>query len=217
MLGWLLHHLRSFQRTVRSAPAAPPDLCLAVAAVAQRLRVRPPPVHALEGIGSPAIWCLGRPRLLWPASGADRGTPPRPASLIAHELAYLARHDHWVSRLEVLAIVLCWWNPLFWIIRRQVHVYAELSCDAWATWAYPAERRSFETALIGVQERTASATVALHGLCAFTTELRNFERRLNMIIHHRMSKGVSRGAAAWRSSPRCSCFPASPTRRATRR
>jgi beta-lactamase regulating signal transducer with metallopeptidase domain len=59
-----------------------------------------------------------------------------------------------VSWLEIPAAALAWWNPLFWWIRGRIRHYAELSCDAWAVWAYPADRRLFAEALIDMQART---------------------------------------------------------------
>ena len=91
---------------------------------------------------------------------------------------------------------LLWWNPLFWVIRAQVHYYAELSCDAWALWAYPTDRRAYAEALIDAQEKTVVAPVALHGLCATDTEFKDFERRLSMIMKKQVSRGVSKGTAA---------------------
>jgi tetratricopeptide (TPR) repeat protein len=95
----------------------------------------------------------------------------------------------------VLAIGLCWWNPLFWVIRREIRYYAELSCDAWALWAYPTGRRVFAEALIESQERTQAAPMAIEGLCATNTDFKNFERRLTMIMSRNVSRQVSKGAA----------------------
>jgi len=194
-LRWQRRILR-FHRSVRTAPPAPLALRRAVARVARRLGVRAPEVKLIAGVGCPSVWCFGRPRLLWPrgrAAHLDSGCEP---SLIAHELAHLVRRDHWVSRFEVLATGLLWWNPLFWVIRAQVHYYAELSCDAWALWAYPGDRRAYAEALIEAQEKTAVAPVALHGLCATDTEFKDFERRLSMIMKKQVSRGVTKGTAA---------------------
>ena len=94
---------------------------------------------------------------------------------------------------------MCWWHPLYWVIRRQVHDHAELACDAWAVWAYPDDRRVFADALIDAQVRVAASPLAFQGhqgLCATNAEYRNFERRLNMIMKTEISRTVSRGAAA---------------------
>ena len=53
-----------------------------------------------------------------------------PAGRLAHERSPAAR-DPWVRRLEMVAAVLHWWNPLFWVAA-QMRADAELACDAWA-------------------------------------------------------------------------------------
>ncbi len=196
MAGRMQYRILAFHRNVQSAPPAPRSLRSAVRRVAHRLGIRAPEVKLISGVGCPSVWCFGRPRLLWPREREehlDSGCEP---SLIAHELAHLVRRDHWVSRFEVLAMGLLWWNPLFWVIRAQVHYYAELSCDAWALWAYPTDRRAYAEALIDAQEKTVVAPVALHGLCATDTEFKDFERRLSMIMKKQVSRGVSKGTAA---------------------
>ena len=186
----------SFHRRVRRASPAERPLRRSVAAVARRLGVRPPEVRLIQGVGAPSVWCYGRPRLLWPAAEKGVRTSSCNLSLIAHEMAHLARKDHWVSRFEALAMGLVWWNPLFWIIRAQIHYYSELSCDAWALWAFPDDRRAYAEALIDAQQKVAAAPVVLQGLGATDQEFRQFERRLSMIMQTKVSRGVSKGAAA---------------------
>lgn len=196
LVGYSLRRILSFHRRVRRSPEGPDSLHEQVQQVAMRMGVPAPPIRLIDGIGSPAIWCFGPPELLWPSHNGEPVHRTGEPALVAHELAHIARKDHWVSRLEVLAIGLCWWNPLFWVIRYQIRYYAELSCDAWALWAYPTRRRVFAEALIDAQERTFDAPVALQGLCATNSEFKNFERRLNMIMSKNVSRQVSKGAAA---------------------
>ncbi|MDF1798115.1 MAG: M56 family metallopeptidase [Planctomycetota bacterium] len=195
--AWAQSRVHGFHRMVKRSPAGPLELDLAVADVAGRLDVRAPRTRVLQGVGSPAVWCLGRPQLLWPAGqlGAvvsDLGT----RSLIAHELAHIARKDHWVARFDVLAVAALWWNPLFWLIRRELHTHAEMACDALALSTYPGDRRRFAEALIEAHGRTTSAQLAMQGLCATTPDSKDFERRLTMIMKNKVSPGMSKGVAA---------------------
>lgn len=193
---WMLvreaRRVARFARHVRGARVAGPELLRSVRAVARELDVSVPPVRLIDGVGTPSVWCLGRPLLLWPRDRAERPE----SALIAHELAHLARRDHWVARFELLCRVLFFWHPLFWFVRGRIHDYAELSCDAWALWAYPAERRAFAGALIDVQQDVARAPIPLQGLCATNSEFRNFERRLCMIMKTRVTRKVPKSVAA---------------------
>lgn len=191
-----VRRIAPFHRLVRSSAHVPVGLVCEVDAVARQLGVRRPRIRAVRGIGSPSIWCLGRPTLLWPAETAVEPPTRARAALIAHELAHLARKDHWVSWLEIPVAALAWWNPLFWWIRGRVRHFAELACDAWAVWAYPADRRAFAEALIDLQARSRTAAVALQGLGATDSEFKDFERRLDMIMQKRVFPGVPKAAAA---------------------
>ena len=57
--------------------------------------------------------------------------------ILAHELAHLRRRDHWVRAVELIVSTIYWWNPLVWVIRRQIHQAEDLCCDAWVRWAFP--------------------------------------------------------------------------------
>jgi len=183
-----------FHQRVLASPRASlvhPELDTKIRRVAARLGVPVPDVRLVTGIGSPAVWCLGRARLLWPASLAGQAARIEP-SVIAHELAHIARRDTWTARLEPLATILLFWHPLFWLIRSQVHRFAELSCDAWALWAYPADRRAYAEALLGAQEQNRLAPVPVRGLCATHPDVKDLERRLTLIMRDQVSRGASR-------------------------
>jgi len=137
-----------FGRFARHAKKAPDELVGEVAVVANRLGLRTPAVKVLAGLASPVMWCVGRPVLLWPADLDKQVTGDGRRAVIAHELAHLRRRDHWVRRLEMLAAVAHWWNPIFWLARRRLRADAELACDQWA--AAQADRRAYAEALLAV-------------------------------------------------------------------
>ncbi len=137
-----------FGRFARHAKKAPDELVAEVAVVANRLGLRPPAVKKLAGLASPVMWCVGRPMLLWPADLDKQVTGDGRRAVIAHELAHLRRRDHWVRRLEMLAAVAHWWNPIFWLARRRLRADAEWACDEWA--AAQADRRAYAEALLAV-------------------------------------------------------------------
>ncbi len=137
-----------FGRFARHAKKAPDELVAEVAVVANRLGLRTPAVKKLAGLASPVMWCVGRPVLLWPADLDKQVTGDGRRAVIAHELAHLRRRDHWVRRLEMLAAVAHWWNPIFWLARRRLRADAEWACDEWA--AAQADRRAYAEALLAV-------------------------------------------------------------------
>src|SRR5262249_3092294 len=110
-----------FRRLLAHRMPAPRWLRLQVEELAHRLGVRPPNVLVLPGIGSPMLWSVGRPTLLWPKALLEQLPPGSRRAVLVHELAHLRRRDHWVGWLELVAACVWWWNPLFWHVRRQLH------------------------------------------------------------------------------------------------
>ncbi|MBO0699455.1 MAG: hypothetical protein J2P46_13755, partial [Zavarzinella sp.] len=192
VVGW-----RQFRETVRfsrftsRALPAGDSLMAEVAVVANRLGVRVPAVRVLTGLTSPVMWCLWRPVLLWPAGLECRLKGEGRRAVLAHELAHLRRRDHWVLRVEMVAAVLHWWNPLFWLARKRLRADAELACDAWATGQ--ADRRAYAEALLEVcsfnPRRRPAPAVGVIG-----EGRRAMQERLTMIMRDRIPCRLAFGA-----------------------
>src|SRR5262249_11673007 len=149
-----------FRRLLAHRMPAPRWLRLQVEELAHRLGVRPPNVLVLPGIGSPMLWSVGRPTLLWPKALLEQLPPGSRPAVLVHELAHLRRRGPWVGWLELVAACVWWWNPLFWHVRRQLHENAELACDAWVVWTLPDDRRAYAEALIEVAQVLSRAVPA---------------------------------------------------------
>jgi beta-lactamase regulating signal transducer with metallopeptidase domain len=108
-----------------------------------------PPVHLVRASVSPLLWALvGRAHLLFPAALWGRLSAEQRDTLLLHELAHLRRRDHWVRRLEVVAVGLYWWLPVAWWARRALQEAEEECCDAWVVAALPDAAPSYATALV---------------------------------------------------------------------
>jgi hypothetical protein len=150
--------------------------------LAAQLGVWPPLTFVVAGIGSPFIWGLGRPKLLWPVSLLGRLTQDSRRSVIVHELAHLRRRDHWTAWLQMAAECIWWWNPLFWYVRRQLRLNAELACDAWVVATLPEYRRAYAEALIEVTQLVSQSLAPAPALGMSSGARQAFERRLIMIM-----------------------------------
>ncbi len=172
-------------RRVRNAGPADPAIARRVVELAAELGVTPVPVVSMPGATSPAVWCLGRPRLLWPAS-LHSGSQACIDGVIVHELAHLKRRDHIVGWVELVAGLLWWWNPLFWSVRRALREQAELACDAWVISALPDGRRAYAESLLDLSSPVAPAQPpAAVVLSVRASSRRVLERRLVMIMNGR--------------------------------
>ena len=148
-----------FHRSLAGARPAPGWLVEETRAIGERVGVRPPPVLVSSSLGTPLLWCLGRPRLILPEALIGRLEADRWPGILAHELAHLARRDHWVVRLELLVEAVWWWNPLFWHARRRLHEEAEIACDARVVRALPERRFAYAEALVDVCEHVARSAI----------------------------------------------------------
>jgi beta-lactamase regulating signal transducer with metallopeptidase domain len=188
-----LHLLRigRFRGLLKRAQWPPRWLKQHVRELAGRLQVRRPRTQVVPQIDSPAVWSLGRPRLLWPEALLDTLPAGCRRSVVAHELAHLRRRDHWVGWLILVAECLWWWNPLYWYVRRQLRVNAELACDAWVVHTLPEDRRAYAEALLEVTQSVSRTAAPVPALGMRTGARHLFERRLTMIMREPASCRVS--------------------------
>ncbi len=174
-----------FRRRLRLAVTAPDDLVEEAARIAERIGGRVPELLVVPDLGTPLLWCLGRPKLLLPAHLVKTIDRERWRGILVHELAHLRRGDHWVSRLELVAGLIWWWNPLYWLTRARLEAEAELACDAWVVWALPQDRLAYAETLFDIGSALSRAVSPAPALGAAGSG-RFLERRLIMILHERV-------------------------------
>ena len=69
----------------------------------------------------PMTWGLLRPKLLLPAD-SDRWSDERRRLVIRHELAHVERRDYLTNLITQFVCALYWFNPLVWLVARQLRV-----------------------------------------------------------------------------------------------
>jgi beta-lactamase regulating signal transducer with metallopeptidase domain len=166
---------------------APAALTRKVATVASRLGIAAPVTLIVPRVGSPCVWGVGRPMLLWPENLDTRLPKDSHPAIIAHELAHLYRKDHWLGWLLLFAECIWWWNPIYWYVRGQLRLNAELACDAWVVTLLPEDRRAYAEALIEVSQHVSQMTVPAPALGMRSGARQVLERRLTMIMRDRVS------------------------------
>ncbi len=193
LVGWLtlsaaiaagqLIRVVQFRRRLRGAAAAPEFLIDEADRIGRWLGVSVPDLLVVDALGTPMLWCLGRPQLLLPTRLVKTLPLDRWRGILTHELAHLRRRDQWVCRLELVAGLVWWWNPLYWLTRARLDAEAELACDAWVVWALPKDRLTYAEVLFDICSTLSLAKPMAPTLSAAGSG-RFLERRLTMILHN---------------------------------
>jgi uncharacterized protein (TIGR03435 family) len=113
-----LHRLRMASDAVTDA-----DLLADAARFGGRVRL-----WQNETIAAPVTWGIVRPIILVPAGFEELQAECRDA-VLCHELAHIQAHDFLMRGLAEIARALIWFQPLMWIVRRQLREEQELACD----------------------------------------------------------------------------------------
>ena len=175
-----------FRSRLRDAVPAPDWLAEEAEAIGRRLGVRAPEVLAVPAWGRRCSGAWAGPSSCCPADLIKSLEASRWRGILAHELAHLGRGDHWVGRLELVAGLVWWWNPLYWLARRRLDAEAELACDAWVVWALPEDRLTYAEVLFQICSEFSQAGSPAPAL-GVAGSGRFFERRLTMILRDRVS------------------------------
>jgi beta-lactamase regulating signal transducer with metallopeptidase domain/uncharacterized protein involved in exopolysaccharide biosynthesis len=128
----------------------------------RRLRMsRPVLLFESAIIQVPVVIGWLRPMILVPASNLTGLTPQQLELILAHELAHIRRHDHWVNLAQVLIETLLFYHPAVWWISRDIRAERELCCDDLAVTAC-GNRLAYARALTTLETlRQQSAALAL--------------------------------------------------------
>ena len=121
--------------------------------LAARLRVSRP-VRLLEStlVEVPTAVGILRPLILLPAGIATGMAPQQLDSLLAHELAHVARGDYLINLFQALAETLLFYHPAVWWISGRIRIERENVCDDLAV-AVTGNPVAYARALVGLAER----------------------------------------------------------------
>lgn len=159
-------------RRARPAPQRVQQLAVGIPHAPRRLRVL-----ESDQVGRPFCCGLVRPRIVLPSAGLG----PDPQPVLLHELAHIRHRDLWGQALFACALPLLYWNPLFWWLRRDARLAAELLADGAA-----ARELGTKTYVRGLVEAAArldapSGAPGAMSLALFRKES-EFFRRMSMLI-----------------------------------
>lgn len=176
LLAWRVTSFRAFSRCLRAGcrEVDDPALLDLLAGIGERLGVRRP-VELYENplAASPLLLGLFRPCIVLP-SAAVSGEEFR--HTVLHELTHYRRRDLLCKWLVQVTVCVHWFNPLVWLMAREIDRACELACDeAVLRLLEPEERRAYGDTLLRALEagggyRAARGSVSLGENAEFLKE-----------------------------------------------
>lgn len=150
---------------------------------------------ACEEAGSPLSWGFRRPVILLDPDTLR--TPEEADSILAHEVAHVARRD-WPSLiLSRLAVALFWFNPLVWRLDREVAQQAEEAADSDA--AARVEPARYAQTLLDWARLNGRSVLPANAIAAGEPGL---SRRVKAILDGRVAR---RSGSAWAVAAMLGC------------
>jgi beta-lactamase regulating signal transducer with metallopeptidase domain len=191
--GWL--RLRHFRRSLR-------DCCDGrVRRVADDVFAfaNMPPVSLLESPLAPLPLCLGffRPAIVLPANRSFHLDEQQIRFVLLHEVAHLRRRDHWIALLQLIGIVLFWWNPLLRALNARVAIVREQMCDDYAV-GHQKKGRQFAELLVQFAEANSRLfPITPFASALFNSDLHDLEQRVRRLLDRQLERNmeVSRALA----------------------
>lgn len=152
-----------------------------------------------DGIGSPFILGLARPQVYMPSAMDEAARQ----LAMRHELAHLARKDHWWKALGFFLLAVHWFNPLVWVAWFAFCRDIELACDAKAINAmdFP-ERKAYAAVLLQWSAPGTGAALAFGE--------NGVKRRIRSILQGRKPVAWATAAAVLACLATAVCFLTTP-------
>jgi beta-lactamase regulating signal transducer with metallopeptidase domain len=148
---------------------------------------------------SPMSWGLLRPVIL-----IDRDTLDEPEdaeAILAHEIAHVVRRDWAVLMLTRVAAGLFWFNPLVWLLEREVVQQAEEAADIEA--AHSVEPARYAQTLVHWAQFNAGAAIPANSIAPSGSAL---ARRVRAILDARLRSTPSGAVSARAAAAGCAGF-----------
>ena len=89
-----------------------------------------PRVFVSQDVVSPMALAFRTPRLLIPRAALLDPSMDWFA-VFCHELAHVRRRDGWFRLAAELVIVLLPWQPILWLLKRELYLQTDQACDDW--------------------------------------------------------------------------------------
>lgn len=118
--------------------------------------------------------------------------------IIKHELTHYKKKDLWIKRAMLLAKVLHWYNPLIYILQKEINKWSEISCDEDVVINMShVERKTYGEAILNMMYQSNQDTNSYLLGAFFSTGQTNLKQRLTKMLEvKKVSKSIVALSAA---------------------
>lgn len=166
---------------IRQTAAAPPEwLAEQYQALAKQAGIAPPRLIISPWCSRPLTWGVVWPVVVLPRSLCRQENKSQLETILLHELGHIAQQDAQGNLLFCIALPLLYAHPLFWWLRRESQLAAELVADDWAAWQTGKE--TYVEELVALARCTGKSAIPLVGVTGLFSSPSLFYRRMQMLL-----------------------------------
>ncbi len=148
------------------------------------IKGRKPSLYLSGDVRTPMMFGMFSPKIVLPERNYS---DEELRNILMHELMHFRRKDTLYKWFSVLVLSTQWFNPLAYIIRREINRSCELSCDEMLLrYMDRSEKESYGKTLLNMA--ASSALPAGVVATTFSTEKKNLKERLEQIMNFKKSK-----------------------------
>jgi beta-lactamase regulating signal transducer with metallopeptidase domain/protocatechuate 3,4-dioxygenase beta subunit len=154
---------------------------------------QPPPVLTSSLVPVPLSLGLWRPAVILPANLAQETDEQELEAVLIHEVAHIARRDHWIGLVQRGVTILFWWNPLVWKLGGQISELREEICDNYVLTCH-GEGHRLARVLLDLVARVSDHRPLPVSIGVLEPRLAGFAGRIKRLVNkeHDMSTCMSR-------------------------
>ncbi len=177
---WILAGHVILLRIRFSAEAPPRWLVEQYQSLAEKTGIPPPQLIVSRLCSRPLTWGVLWPVVVLPHSLCRPENKSQLCTILLHELGHIAQQDAQGNLLFCAALPLLYAHPLFWWLRRESQLAAELVADDWA--AQQTGKETYVEELVALARCTSTSSLPLIGVTGLFSSPSQFYRRMQMLL-----------------------------------
>lgn len=113
--------------------------------------------------------------------------------IIKHELTHYKNKDLWVKKIMIIATMVHWYNPLIYLLKKEINKWCELTCDEYIVMnmSYQERKKYGETILNTMSRSNQDVNSSLHGAPLSRESINLKNRLINILDNNKKSKYIS--------------------------